>query len=226
MRCSGSGFRYPPSGTFRNSGFGTRPSVYLWATIKNNIGPPSGGPITYVCVHVYSLQLLQCDECQHQNGKISIGTPQLNPIAVKAPWYQIGINFVGPISSTGDDGSRYVLTIADYFTKWVEAIATPDKTSATVSSALFKVRELNHILCIQVYIHFYISLQLFMRMGLPQVIISDNGREFNNDLDKKISDLLGIKRRLTTPYHPQVCNILFNLLPFTMKMYICLCSLV
>lgn len=41
-------------------------------------------------------------------------------------------------------------------------------------------------------------------MGLPQVVISDNGSEFNNALDKTLSELLGLKRRLTTPYHPQV----------------------
>ena len=46
--------------------------------------------------------------------------------------------------------------------------------------------------------------QLFMRMGLPHVILSDNGKEFNNRLDDLLSELLGIKRRLTTPYHPQV----------------------
>ena len=43
-----------------------------------------------------------------------------------------------------------------------------------------------------------------MRMGLPHVILLDNGKEFNNELDNILSDLLGTKRRLTTPYHPQV----------------------
>ena len=43
-----------------------------------------------------------------------------------------------------------------------------------------------------------------MRMGLPQVITSDQGREFNNKLDKRLMKLLGIDHRLTTPYHPQV----------------------
>ncbi len=41
-------------------------------------------------------------------------------------------------------------------------------------------------------------------MGLPHVIVSDNGTEFNNELEKKLSSMLGINRRLTTPYHPQV----------------------
>ena len=38
----------------------------------------------------------------------------------------------------------------------------------------------------------------------PRVILSDNGKEFNNILDTHLVDVLGIKRRLTTPYHPQV----------------------
>ena len=47
-------------------------------------------------------------------------------------------------------------------------------------------------------------MQLLMRMGLPHVILSDNGKELNNELDDLLSELLGIKRRLKTPYHPQV----------------------
>ena len=35
-------------------------------------------------------------------------------------------------------------------------------------------------------------------MGLPKGITSDNGTEFNNHLNDRLSELLGIKRRLTT----------------------------
>ncbi len=73
------------------------------------------------------------------NRKLTTGTPQLNPIPVKSPWYMVGIDFVGPISPVADDGSRYILTITDYFTKWAEAIPTCDKSAATVSAVLFKV---------------------------------------------------------------------------------------
>ena len=46
-----------------------------------------------------------------------------------------------------------------------------------------------------------------MRMGLPRVITSDNGKEFDNNLlDQKLMELLGIEHRLTTAYHPQVCH--------------------
>ena len=43
-----------------------------------------------------------------------------------------------------------------------------------------------------------------MRMGLPRVITSDQGREFNNHLNKQLMTTLNIKHRLTTAYHPQV----------------------
>ena len=38
-----------------------------------------------------------------------------------------------------------------------------------------------------------------MRMGLPCVLLSDNGSEFCNELNDQLAKMLGIKRRLTTP---------------------------
>ena len=45
-----------------------------------------------------------------------------------------------------------------------------------------------------------------MRMGLPKLLTTDQGKEFKNNLDKKMTELLGIKRQFTTPNHPQVYN--------------------
>ena len=70
---------------------------------------------------------------------MTTGTPALNPIPVKAPWSMVGIDFIGPISPTADDGSHYVLTLSNYFTKWVEAIPTADKSALTVASVLYQV---------------------------------------------------------------------------------------
>ena len=41
-------------------------------------------------------------------------------------------------------------------------------------------------------------------MGLPKVITSDQGREFNNKMNKELMAQLNIDHRLTTAYHPQV----------------------
>lgn len=73
------------------------------------------------------------------NRKLTTGVPTLNSVPVKAPWYMISIDFVGPLSPEADDGSSYILTVSDYFTKWVEALPTSNKCASTVAAALFKV---------------------------------------------------------------------------------------
>ena len=45
-------------------------------------------------------------------------------------------------------------------------------------------------------------------MGLPTLLTTDQGKEFRNQLDRKIMSLLGVKRHLVTPYHPQVMQSL------------------
>ncbi|KAL5493673.1 hypothetical protein EMCRGX_G014883 [Ephydatia muelleri] len=45
--------------------------------------------------------------------------------------------------------------------------------------------------------------KIFMRMGIPRVLTTDNGTEFKNQLDTHLAEALGIKRIFTTPYHPQ-----------------------
>ena len=72
------------------------------------------------------------------NRKLTTGVPELHPIPVKAPWYMVGIDFIGPLSPVAKDGSRYILTISDYFTKWVEVVPTSTKWHLQWQ-ALFKV---------------------------------------------------------------------------------------
>ena len=48
-------------------------------------------------------------------------------------------------------------------------------------------------------------LQVFMRMGLCKVNTSDQGTEFNNNLNRELMQLLQIDLPLTAAYHPQAC---------------------
>ncbi len=53
--------------------------------------------------------------------------------------------------------------------------------------------------------------QIFMRMGIPRVVTTDQGSEFRNQLNSELNQVLGIKHHLTTAYHPQVVLIIsFN----------------
>ena len=53
---------------------------------------------------------------------------------------------------------------------WAEAISLPDKSAGGVARFIFTLLVLNKILCIQ----------MMCRMGCPEVIITDQGREFVN----------------------------------------------
>ena len=65
--------------------------------------------------------------------------PEMHPIPVKAPWHHLGIDFVCIPSPTGN---CYILMCSDYCTKWVEALATPDKGTPQTASAVFKFKKM------------------------------------------------------------------------------------
>ncbi|KAL5502554.1 hypothetical protein EMCRGX_G009350 [Ephydatia muelleri] len=128
------------------------------------------------------IMISTCDLCQRNSQKLSISTPELFPVPVHSPWHHVGIDFVGPISPKTTSGKSYILTLCDYFTKWVEAVALPTKEASGIASSLFKI---------------------FMKMGLPAVITTDQGSEFKNQLNDEMMKILNIKHHLITAYHPQ-----------------------
>ena len=62
------------------------------------------------------------------------------------------------MSVTTARGNRYVLVMVDCFSRWTEACPLPDKTTHSVADAFF-----NQVVC---------------RFGMPSMIHSDQGREF------------------------------------------------
>ena len=81
------------------------------------------------------------------------------------------------------DGYRYILVIADYFSKWTEAFPIKDKCADTVADVLVN--------------------KIILRFGMPLVIHSDQGREFENGLMKSLCSLLSCVKTQTAPYHPE-----------------------
>ena len=99
------------------------------------------------CTHylkTLNLQVAECHVCQKTGRKISKAAPALHCVPVVSPWHHIAIDFVGPISLPSTQGSQYILTVADYFTKFVQATPTPTKHAEGVASNLFKVKLINH----------------------------------------------------------------------------------
>jgi hypothetical protein len=51
---------------------------------------------------------------------------------------QVGIDLIGPLPKT-KSGNRYIITLVDYFSKWPEAAALPNKKAESVASFLYKI---------------------------------------------------------------------------------------
>ncbi|KAG8175362.1 hypothetical protein JTE90_018042 [Oedothorax gibbosus] len=71
----------------------------------------------------------------------------------------------------------------DRFTRWPEAVAIPDIRAETVAKQFYAT---------------WIS-----RFGCPERLTTDQGRQFESALFRALSQLLGIKKLRTSPYHPQ-----------------------
>ncbi|KAL5515870.1 hypothetical protein EMCRGX_G001111 [Ephydatia muelleri] len=84
-----------------------------------------------------------CDRCQKMNSKLTTATPELHPVPVQSPWFHLGMDFIGPISPVSSKGNLFILTISDYFTKWVEAVPLPTKESSGVAQALMRANGLD-----------------------------------------------------------------------------------
>ena len=103
-------------------------------------------------------------------------------VAVGRRWEKVAMNLLD-MSITSAKGNRYVLVMVDCFSRWTEACPLPDKTAISVADAFF-----SNIVC---------------RFGMPSVIHSDQGREFENKVMHELCLLGGSHKTKTTPYHPE-----------------------
>ena len=106
----------------------------------------------------------------------------LGTIPTGHQWDRISMDILDVCDPT-PDGYRYIIVIADYFSKWTEAFPIKNKCADTVADVLVR--------------------KIILRFGMPLVIHSDQGREFENGLMKSLCNLLGCVKTRTAPYHPE-----------------------
>lgn len=88
------------------------------------------------------------------------------------------------------EGYRYLFTMIDRTTRWVEAVPMIEKSAET---------------CANAFINNWIS-----RFGTPKVLTSDQGRQFESELFQHLLGALGTKFIRTTGYHPQSNGLIEN----------------
>lgn len=97
------------------------------------------------------------------------------------PFGQLSVDFVGPLPTT-KNGYRYILTVLDTFSRWLEAFPAKNATSETVMTLLLR--------------------EIFSRYGLPETIRSDRGSHFTSIMIDELAKSLKIDWRFTPAYNP------------------------
>ena len=112
----------------------------------------------------------------------------LHPIISVDSFGKWGIDFIicNP-HSVGGHG--YIILAVDYFTKWAEAMPTFAADGKNAATFVF-----NHVIA---------------RFGVPQAIITDHRSHFQNIMMTELTDQLGLRHDISTPYYPQA-NGLFE----------------
>ena len=98
------------------------------------------------------------------------------------PFAQWGLDIMGPFP-TALRQLKFLVVGIDYFTKWVEVKALATITEKNIRNFLWR-----NIIC---------------KYGIPRVLVSNNGKQFDNSAFRDFCSELGIKNHNSSPAYPQ-----------------------
>ena len=123
-----------------------------------------------------------CDKYQHYNNIPRQPSEYLTPMVAPWPFAQWGLDILGPFPM-GTRKMKFLVVGIDYFTKQVEAEPLARITESNVKSFIWK----NIVCC----------------FGIPRVLVSDNGCQFDDTPFREFCEQLGIKNHYSSPSYPQ-----------------------
>ncbi|XP_058181218.1 uncharacterized protein LOC131299652 [Rhododendron vialii] len=124
----------------------------------------------------------KCEKCQ-RFANIIHGSPKaLTPM--KGPWLfaKWGVDLIGPLPKAAGQVQHAIIAV-DYFTNWVEAKALATITAEVTIDFLWKI--------------------IISRFGLPRVIVTDHGKQFDNTQFKSYCISKGIHVHYASKAHPK-----------------------
>ena len=123
-----------------------------------------------------------CNICGASKGPAKKPKAPLKLYSVGVPMERLAIDVTGPLP-TSNNGNKYIVVIADYFTKWTQAFAIKDQEASTIAKVLVD--------------------EVITLFGVPKQLHSDKGSNFESRLFVETSKLLGIDKTRTTTNRPQ-----------------------
>ncbi|KAK3749616.1 hypothetical protein QZH41_012954 [Actinostola sp. cb2023] len=124
----------------------------------------------------------KCDVCAASKRPQKTPRAAMKRYNVGAPLERVALDVLGPLPES-ESSNKYILVVADYFSKWTEAYAIPNQEAVTVAKRVVD--------------------EFVSRFGVPRQLHSDQGRNFISAVFTEMCALLGIDKTRTTALHPQ-----------------------
>ena len=121
--------------------------------------------IKHIQAHVDSCYL--CRREKMQAVKYQLQTTEIP----KRAFAKLSIDLIVEMPTSHYD-NKNILVMVDHLTSWTMVKAIPDKEATTVANAIFK--------------------KLILEHGSPEILLSDNGKEFINDILAYVCQEFGI----------------------------------
>src|SRR6218665_3948295 len=128
-----------------------------------------------------------CEKCQLKARSLVMDRVPITPIPREdVAFKRMTRDVVGPIEPTSAAGHQCCLCIVDSCTRWPAVYLLKSLTAKAVCEEL---------------------KNLFMDVGVPSVITSDQGTNFTSSLTKEFLKVFGVTPRFNTPGHPESSEI-------------------
>jgi Integrase zinc binding domain/Integrase core domain len=130
-----------------------------------------------------------CTVCQRNKHINKKKQPMMITTTSSSSFEKIFVDLVGPLTETVN-GYKYILTIQDELTKFIENVPLRNKEAENVAKGLVN--------------------EFILKYGIPNKITSDQGTEFMNKVFESICTMLKIEQTFSTAYHHESIGALEN----------------
>jgi transposase InsO family protein len=125
-----------------------------------------------------------CEVCKASKPLTTCSTPLLGRQKLADyPWQLISADYLGPMPRS-KKGNTFLLVVTDWFSKYV--VLQPFRAAESKSLVAF------------------MENQIFLQKGVPEKIITDNGKQFVGKTFKELLSRYEVDHWLNPSYHPQV----------------------
>ena len=129
--------------------------------------------------------LRSCTTCQKNKTSTKKPFGMLKPIEIPSKnWEVIHMDFIGPLPVSGNNKFDTILTVIDRLSKMVHLIPTHQTATASDTARL-------------------VFDNVIKYHGVPDSIISDRDTRFTSNFWKELTNMMGIKLRMSSAFHPE-----------------------